>query len=47
MTLENTLKEAANARPGYELTSFKEAGLPVYVLSLRILVLERKPLGPI
>jgi len=47
MTLENTLKEAASARPGYELAAFKEAGLPVYVLSLRILVLERKPLGPI
>ncbi|POZ60295.1 hypothetical protein [Chromobacterium alticapitis] len=47
MSLENTLKEAAHARPGYELSTFKEAGLPVYVLTLRILVLERKPLGPI
>ncbi|MCP1289675.1 hypothetical protein NK214_05670 [Chromobacterium sp. S0633] len=47
MTLENTLMEAAHARPGYELSTFKEAGLPVYVLTLRILVLERKPLGPI
>lgn len=47
MTLESTLKEAATARPGYELSTFREAGLPVYVLTLRILVLERKPLGPI
>ncbi len=47
MSLENTLKEAASARPGYELSTFRDAGLPVYVLTLRILVLERKALGPI
>lgn len=47
MSLEKILEQAANARPGYELATFKEAGLPVYVLTLRILTLERKPLGPI
>lgn len=47
MNLELTLQEAASARPGYTLVSFKEAALPVYVLTARVLVLERKPLGPI
>ncbi len=47
MSLEQILEKAAHARPGYELATFKEAGLPIYVLTLRILTLERKPLGPI
>lgn len=47
MNLEQTLQEAASARPGYTLVSFKEAALPVYVLTATVLVLERKPLGPI
>lgn len=47
MNLENVLEEAAHARSGYDLVSFKEAGLPVFVLRLRILVLERKPISPI
>ena len=47
MSLEQVLEQTAHARPGYDLVSFKEAGLPVYVLKLRILVLERKALSPI
>lgn len=47
MSLERILEEAAQARSGYDLVSFKEAGLPVFVLRLRILVLERKPISPI
>lgn len=47
MSLEQILEQAANARSGYEMATFKEAGLPVYVLTLRILTLDRKPLGPI
>jgi len=47
MSLEQVLEQAAHARPGYELAAFREAGLPVYVLTLRILTLEHKPLGPI
>lgn len=47
MSLEQILEQTAHARPGYDLVSFKEAGLPVYVLKLRILVLERKELSPI
>jgi hypothetical protein len=47
MSLEQILEQTAHARPGYDLVSFKEAGLPVYVLKLRILVLERKALSPI
>lgn len=47
MSLEQVLEQTAHARPGYDLISFKEAGLPVYVLKLRILVLERKALSPI
>lgn len=47
MNLEQILEQTAHARSGYDLISFKEAGLPVYVLTLRILVLERKSLGPI
>lgn len=47
MNLEQILEQAGNARPGYELASFKEAGLPVYLLTVRVLTLEKKPLGPI
>lgn len=47
MSLEQILEQASMARPGYELAAFREAGLPVYVLTLRILTLEQKPLGPI
>lgn len=47
MSLEQILEQAADARPGYELAAFREAGLPVFVLTLRILTLEKKPLGPI
>lgn len=47
MSLEQILEQSAHARPGRDLVSFKEAGLPVYVLKLRILVLERKVLSPI
>lgn len=47
MSLEQVLEQAASARPGYELAAFREAGLPVYVLTLRVLTLEQKPLGPI
>jgi len=47
MSLESVLEIAARARSGYDLVSFKEAGLPVFVLRLRILVLERKPISPI
>jgi len=47
MNLEQVLEQTARARPGYDLVSFKEAGLPVFVLRLRILVLERKEISPI
>lgn len=47
MNLELVLENTANGRPGYELVSFKEAGLPIFVLTLRVLILERKALGPI
>lgn len=47
MSLEQVLEQAATARPGYELAAFREAGLPVYVLTLRVLTLEQKLLGPI
>ena len=47
MNLDATIENAANARPGYSLASFKEAALPVYVLTARILTLEKKALSPI
>lgn len=47
MKLEEVLEEASSARAGYELASFKEAGLPVYLLTVRVLTLEHKPLSPI
>lgn len=47
MILEEVLEQAADARPGYELASFKEAGLPVYVLTVRVLTQDRKALSPI
>lgn len=47
MNLEEILEQAASARPGYELAAFKEAGLPVFLLAVRVLTLEHKPLSPI
>lgn len=47
MILEQVLEAAAYARPGYSLVSFKEAALPNYLLTTRLLTLEQKALGPI
>lgn len=47
MNLEAVLEKAATARPGYNLASFKEAALPHFLLTARILVVEKKPLSPI
>ena len=47
MNVEPILEAAAFARPGFTLASFKQAGLPVYLLTVRVLVLEKKPLSPI
>lgn len=47
MILEQVLEEAAYARPGYSLVAFKEAALPNYLLTTRLLTLEKKSVGPI
>jgi len=47
MNVEPILEAAAFARPGYSLATFKQAALPVYLLTVRVLVLEKKPLSPI
>ena len=47
MILEEILEKAAYARPGYSLASFKEAALPIYLLTARVLTLDRKSLNPI
>jgi len=47
LNIDGILDEVRHARPGYDLVSFKEAGLPVFVLRLKVLVLERKPISPI
>ncbi len=47
MTLQTMLNEAAHSRPGQQLVCFKEAGLPVYVLHVRLLLKETRPLPPI
>jgi DNA-binding MarR family transcriptional regulator len=47
MSLEDVLEQTAHARPGHDLVAFKEAGLPIFVLRLRILVAEHKPISPI
>lgn len=47
MNIEAVLEKAATARPGYTLASFKEAALPHFLLTARILVVEKKPLSPI
>lgn len=47
MSLEAVIEEGATARAGYTLASFKEAGIPVYVITARIVTLDRKPLNPI
>lgn len=47
MTLQTMLNEAAESRPGLQLTCFKEAGLPIYVLNVRVLVKEVRALPPV
>lgn len=47
MTLQTMLNEAAESRPGLQLTCFKEAGLPIYVLNVRVLVKELRALPPV
>lgn len=47
MRLEDIVEKAAYARSGYSLAAFKEAALPVYVLTARVLTLERKAISPI
>ncbi len=47
MILEEVLERAAQEYPGYEIATFREAGLPVYALTLKVLVLEKKELSPI
>ena len=40
MNLEDVIEKAAYARSGYALAAFKEAALPVYVLTARVLTLS-------
>jgi hypothetical protein len=47
MNLDEVLNQAAQARPGYALASFKEAALPIFLLTTRVLTLEKKQLNPI
>jgi hypothetical protein len=47
MELEKLLESAAVARPGYVLASFKDAALPMYQLTARVITVEKKPLSPI
>jgi hypothetical protein len=47
MILDQVLDAVAYARPGYSLVSFREAALPNYLLTTRLLTLEKKALGPI
>lgn len=47
MILEQVLEAAAYARPGFSLVAFREAGLPNYLLTTRLVTLETKSLGPI
>ncbi|MDR7068600.1 hypothetical protein J2X02_001417 [Pseudoxanthomonas japonensis] len=35
------------SRPGFKLAHFKDAALPVYQLTVKVLTLEKKPLNPI
>ena len=46
-TLELGFDPDRVARPGFKLASFKDAALPVYVLTVKALIQERKPINPI
>ena len=35
------------SRPGFKLAHFKDAALPIYQLTVKVLTLERKPINPI
>lgn len=47
MNVEEIIEPAAKARPGYDLAFFKDAGHPIVLLTVKALILARKPLGPI
>lgn len=47
MTIEAVVEKFAYSRPGYRLADFSECGLPVFWLTVRGLVLEKKNLPPI
>jgi len=47
MMLEDVVDKVAYSRPGYSLAAFKEAALPLYVITARVITLEKKPLSPI
>ncbi len=47
MTVESVVEKFANSRPGYRLSDFAECGLPVFWLTVRALVSEKKDLPPI
>lgn len=47
MSLDLEFTEEAVARSGFTLVHFRPAAAPVYVLTARVLTLERKPLNPI
>lgn len=47
MNLEAILEQTSHARPGYALVAFKEAALPIFLLTARVLTVEKKPLSPI
>ncbi len=47
MSLSQVLESAAHARPGYTLATFKEGALPFFLITARVLTLEKKILSPI
>src|SRR4051794_13209346 len=47
MTAEDVARLFADEKPGYELVSYGEVALPVYRLSVRAMILEKKAIPPV
>src|SRR5262245_23885359 len=46
MSAEVVAQRFGQARPGYELVSYGEVGLPFYKIAITAAVLEHKPIAP-
>jgi hypothetical protein len=47
VNLEDVIERYANSRPGYSVVDFKQAAVPLYHVTARVITLDAKPLSPL